>query len=80
VAEQATSRRFWVQTDKETGKYITAIDLAEIVAINVPQINEPGCTIMLRSGQSITFAQWDGEIRENCIKYILDNVTHKETQ
>lgn len=72
-------RKFWIISDKIENKVITVIDIDEIVAINVPDIEKEGCTIMLRSGQSISFNKWNGEHREKNIEYVLNAMTEKET-
>ena len=73
-----SNRRFWVQTDRTTGQYSFVVDLDEIVAFNVSDVNSPGCIITLKSGQKIEFPNWDGELRDKQIKVFLDAVKSKE--
>ena len=69
-----SNRRFWIQTDKTTGQYTFVVDLDEVVAINVPDVRNPGCIITLKSGEKVEFPNWDGEPRDKHIKVFLDAI------
>ena len=65
---------------EKDGKIVFAADVDEIVAVNVPDSDKPGFILTLRSGNTVTFNEYDGDKRQDTIKYITNLMVGRQNE